>query len=1159
MPEHAIAQLFDVQHRFLRSVNLERDFADPHALSGYILTPQVKSYATRLMVGLRPESAQRAWRITGDYGSGKSSFALLLAHLLGEKSSHIPEPVRRAFDFRRLGIPRPALLPVLVTGSSQPLSNSLLKALQRDVLSSCNRGRPPLIVEDIRNSLDSHGKSPIPDNEVIRLVGAAVSYVVQAGKGSGLLILVDELGKFLEYGALHPERQDVFLLQALAEVAARSGKTPVMFVGLLHQGFNSYAEQLSQSAQREWEKIAGRFDELLFDQPLEDTTLLIADALHVRTGQIPGKEVSKWKKDMGAIAESGWYGATARERILVEASASLYPIHPTVVPVLVRLFSRFGQNERSLFSFLLGAEPFGLQDFASRSVRVGESFRLYHLYDYARSTFGSRLALQSFRTHWNQIDSLVESFHGNDEIELQILKTVGLLNLVDSGKLRPTDDTIRLAVARTDSEQDQSAVAVALRKLRDKKVLYHRGVCGGYCVWPHTSANLDKAYQDAVKALGRSPQRVTAVIRTYLETQSLVARRHYIETGNLRHFEVHFCPVSDLVRELAFDFEIADGRIIVALCETAEERLEALQFSQAKALVDRPEILIAIPSPLRILGRLVQELQRWQWVASNTPELASDAFAEEEVSRQVTAAKQSLEQRIHAVIGLQRSCGGSELQWFHETKPIVIPSGKELLSFLSTVCDRIYNLSPRIANELVNRRVLSSAAAAARMRLIESIFRSPDKPYLGLDPNRKPPEMAIYLSLLKETGVHRELQRGKYGLVGPQKEHDHFHLSPALDRILEMVKGAEISRVKVSDIFSELRKPPFGIRDGLNPIFLAIFALIHQQHIAFYENGMFMREIGGLDLMRLTKVPEIFEIQYCKLAGIRSDIFHRLLAVLGADIVTRKPDILDVVRPLCIFAAQLPPFAKKTRRVSETGAAIRSALLESREPATLLFKQLPEACGLRPFTVATRSRRKEIDTFVSTLKGALDELKMIYPRLQERMKIDLTDAFGSTENFKATRSSLAVRSQSCLSVISEPSIRAFCNRLSDVELGDAEWLESLGSLLCSTPPPRWADADADRFSQEVHQFGARFKRLEDLAFVSKTVDNAPNAMRICVTRIDGTELSNVVHFGAEHEATIAMKERQVKEILAESGAIGMAAVARAFWDTFNDRGKEVYD
>src|SRR5205814_3555925 len=101
-------------------------------------------------------------------------------------------------------------------------------------------------------------------------------------KAGGLLSLLDELGKFLEYAAFHPQQQDIFLLQKLGEAAAASGDKPLFLVGLLHQGFDAYADNLDQATQHEWEKIAGRFQEVLFNQPLAQIMQLIAAAIRVR-------------------------------------------------------------------------------------------------------------------------------------------------------------------------------------------------------------------------------------------------------------------------------------------------------------------------------------------------------------------------------------------------------------------------------------------------------------------------------------------------------------------------------------------------------------------------------------------------------------------------------------------------------------------------------------------------------------------------------------------------------------------------------------------------------------------------------------------------------------------------------------------------------------
>jgi hypothetical protein len=836
MPE-TISALFQIKDRYLRSAHLERDFSDPKALNGYVLTASLQTNLERLAAGLSSKSGQRAWRITGDYGSGKSSFALVLAHLLGGKGAGLPPHLRQAINFKELGVSRSLLLPVLITGSREPLSVALLRSLKQTLLDGYSRGRLPAVLEKIQQHLEAVASGvALPDRVVVEIIMQANGYVRAAGKGTGLLIILDELGKILEFAALHPDQQDIYLLQSLAEAASRSGKEPLFIVGLLHQGFNSYADQLSPSAQREWEKVAGRFEEMQFNQPLDQISTLVAAALNVKLQRVPDEFVRLAKRDMASTLALGWYGAQVGRQHLLEHAAEIYPLHPTVLPVLVKLFSRFGQNERSLFSFLLSNEPFGLQDFARRTAGGGQFYRLHNLYDYARATFGHRLSLQSFRSHWNLIDSMITSFHADSPLDLEVIKTVGLLNLLDSEDMLASTEVINLAVAKQTNSKKSATEAVIQKLQQGRRILYERGAAGGYCLWPHTSVNLERAYESASRAIGREPQRVSTLIQNYLETRPLVARRHYIETGNLRHFEVRYAPVGELISHLDFSYDVADGRILIALCETEEEHREALLFANSELLKDRPEILFAVPKPLVFLAQLINEVQRWEWISSHTPELGNDTFAAAEVNRRLTATQQALEKRIYDFIGLKKLSGRTHLQWFRQNETLIIHNGRDLLAQLSAICNDLYHLAPAISNELINRRSLSSAAAGARMRLIERMFQSPTAPLLGMNPDKKPPEMSIYLSVLKRGGLHQEMG-GDHELVEPDESLDVCRVRPALRRIKQILEERADSRVRVSEIFRELRRPPYGVRDGVNPLLLALFAVMHEHNVAFYEKG----------------------------------------------------------------------------------------------------------------------------------------------------------------------------------------------------------------------------------------------------------------------------------------------------------------------------------
>ena len=726
MSNKRIADLFAIRGRFLRSANLERDFYDPAALSGYVPTEFAESCIERIGEGLRPRSGQRAWRMTGDYGSGKSSLALVLAHTLAGHDASFPPQLRRVADLTKHGGARPRFLPVLVTCSRESLGTYILLGLRR-TLADAFRGRGKhKALEHIQRLLDAHNEPS--GSKIVEAVLEANTRIIAESKGQGLLLIIDELGKFLEFAVFHPQRQDVFLLQQLAEAASHSGDEPLFVICILHQGFNAYADQLDQSAQREWEKVAGRFDEIIFSQPVEQVGHLIACALGVRVDQVPKRQASDLRYAMRKIIELGWFGP-AQTQQLVDLAARIYPLHPTVLPALIRVFRRFGQNERSLFSFLLSNEPFGLQAFAQKALHDAQPYRLHDLFDYIRVNFGHRLATQSYRSHWNLIDSTIETYATEEPLQTQVLKTVGVLNLLNDDLLA-TEESAVCALA----DEDQAAqrnVRTAIEKLRRvKRVLYDRGRAAGLCLWPHTSVDLEKAYDDARRALG-AIQRVAGLISEFLETRPVVARRHYIETGNLRHFEVRYCPVAELPVSLEHNLAIADGLILVPLCETETERQAALAYLKQARLDERPACLVAVPQPLSSLAGLVQEVQRWDWVASNTQQLNGDKYAREEVSRQRQAARAQLERRIQSLVGFKQFGERANLDWFHLGQRLNIHDGRHLLEELSRICDETYPLAPRIHNELVNRRSLSSAAAAARMRLIERMFRMATPSALG--------------------------------------------------------------------------------------------------------------------------------------------------------------------------------------------------------------------------------------------------------------------------------------------------------------------------------------------------------------------------------------------------------------------------------------------
>jgi hypothetical protein len=1144
MAEKRVADIFNIQSRFLRSAHLERDFRDSTALDGYVRTPFIQECCDRIGEGLRQDSGRRAWRITGDYGSGKSSFALLLANALAGHDGKRPPQLARVFDFKKIGAKPTGFLPVLVTCSRQPLGTSILQALQARLSEIYKRTAKKKASGAVERLLDA--KADPNDEQIVEAILEANSQIIADSKGQGLLIIVDELGKFLEFAALNVQRHDVFLLQRLAESASRSRHEPLFVVCLLHQGFTAYADHLNQQAQREWEKVAGRFDEIVFNQPTEQVVHLIASALNLQVEHIPKRQISSLRHAMNRLVELAWFGAAQRQT-LVELVERLYPLHPSVLPVLIRVFRRFGQNERSLFSFLLSNEPFGLQAFGERPLKNAGLYRLSDLFDYVRVNFGHRLSVASYRSHWSLIESVIESYATEETLQTEILKTVGILNLLNDDLLA-TEESVICAIAESDPVL-QKQVRAALIELRQvKRVLYDRGRARGLCLWPHTSVDLEKAYEKARREI-QTPQRVASLIREYLESRPIVARRHYIETGNLRHFDVRYCSVAELVGLLSEKNSQAesDGVLVVPLCETADERRVAVDFAQAQGIAGRRAWLVAVPQPLNNLSSLVQEVQRWEWVVTNTLELNADKYGREEVSRQLEAARTQLERRIQLQIGFKQMGERSYLSWFHEGQQINISDGRHLLSKLSEICDETYSEAPRIHNELVNRRSLSSAAAAARMRLVERMFGHGTSKLLGMDGAKKPPEMSMYLSVLRNTGIHQE-HEGAWRIGEPSPGQDKkCNVLPSLKKIRVLLQEKPDARVNVAELFAELRRAPFGVRDGMIPLLLTAFAIAHEQDVAFYKDGSFLREMAGEAMLLLTKVPERFEIQYCKIEGVRSELFEKLLSLLEVKpSKERRAELLDVVKPLCVFVAQLPTYVHNTKKLSAKSMAVRDAILAAREPSRLLFVELPHACGFEPFAAGALAD-KRVQAFVREFKTAIDELRAAFPEFQERLRNSLRTAFDLAGTFQQFRSTLARRAELVVLGVSELKLRAFCLRLMDDNLAESEWLESLGSFLALKPPSKWHDAEEELFGQELSLLSTRFHRVESIGFIGGKPAESSTGIRLAITQANGAEHEQVIHFVADEESRLEELQKQFEALLTKDRRLGLAAASRAIW------------
>jgi hypothetical protein len=358
---------------------------------------------------------------------------------------------------------------------------------------------------------------------------------------------------------------------------------------------------------------------------------------------------------------------------------------------------------------------------------------------------------------------------------------------------------------------------------------------------------------------------------------------------------------------------------------------------------------------------------------------------------------------------------------------------------------------------------------------------------------------------------------------------------------------ADLDRVSVDRIYDELRRPPFGVREGLLPLIVAIYLAAHWQETSVYEDGTFLLKVGGDEFQGLNKEPEAFSLQHCSVSGVRLEIYHQLANVINAQ-TNQRPDVLTVVRPLVSFAISLPEYVRYAREaLSPQARRVRDLLFSARQPMTLLFRDLPEALGL-PAVKTETCEKQQLTDLVTGLTAAVAELRDAYPALLTRIRGGLQGAFGWNGNFDEFRKLIARRSVVIGNHIVDLDLKAFVLRLRDTVLTDTQWIESVATLVSKKVPERWCDIDETFFFERLAALIARFKRLESLRFDGDTVDawRLSHCLRLTVTRPDGSEADEVFHWGPEDDHRFQFVEQALNELILDHGKIALVAAARLF-------------
>ena len=1098
-----LSDLIRVLPRFARSANLERDAGLPGPLDGYVVTARALDVVEQIAAIAAKKSSGGAWSLTGPYGSGKSSLALLLDAALGpagetreaagklisEASPAAAELVRDAHEKHQtedMGFFRG-----LVTAAREPLSHTILRALHRAVegafgeippdsefpaASTLRAALRDMAVDDPRRT----GPSPAALVEVAKLLA----------EEAPLLIIIDEFGKNLE-AIQDSAAADPYLLQQLAEAGQGSG-LPIFLLTLQHLSFEDYLLHTDGPQRREWAKVQGRFEHVSYVESASQYRAFIGNVFEVKDDVAQGR-VQRWARSQARMMASLGIEELADRDVV----ASCYPLHPLVVTVLPELCNRYGQHERTLFSFLTSADPASAASFLGKTRATDRGslpcLGLDTVYDYfvANGSLGALSAGQSSR--WGEIATLLRDAHRLSERQRSLAKTIAILNLVSTtGVVRAS----RRLLAQTATD-----VGDTLAELEAEGIVTYRDFADEYRIWQGTDVDIRRLL-DAARERAQKTSLVD-ILSTVDQPEPVVAARHSAKHDVLRVFARRYADGSEGVMPLD-TFSPYDGEALLVVGSVGTVPVLTKSSDATKPVV------AAIPGDVTELEGAAREIAAVTAVLDD-PAVEMDWVARRELGERLAQARVALE---HAINDAFRA---DACRW----RLLDGADGKELLggrgtAALSQAADLVYSSTPRIRSEMLNRTAVTSQGAKARRLLIEGMIKRGSEPGLGFVGYG--PEVALYRAFLERTGLHHEDRDG--GTLGFGKPRDDS-LLPAWRVVEDEFKRAKTRRVNLDDIYAALISPPIGMKRGVIPVFVTVALLTFSEEIAIYEHGTFKPLLTPELSERMVRNPGHFEVKhFAHTTGARRQVVDLLvehLGVRGGFGGHRVRNVLAVVGHLISRVRRLENYTLRTRNLDSTAVGARNALVAAVEPDDLLFRDLPLALGFGPIPPASDAYANAVD-LASGLRAALDELTGCYQESISQLFAFLLETSGETSRLAVTGQAAALESE-----VLSPQVRAFVLTLANDGVDtDAEWITAIATVVSKKAPAEWTDDDRSRFGRELPHLIAAFQRLVALHADRRAHGGGPfNAFRVTLTRTDGEEHVDLVGIGEHERAEVA--------------------------------------
>jgi len=916
-----------MKHTFSLSANIENGFADD---AQYIVTPNAK-HAIRNIVS-DYQTGIHSFTIIGTYGTGKSSFLLAL-------ESDLQKQRKQQYLLNPKSLHQSAKFEILkIVGDYMEMSTLLQRSLNVE-------GSKISVLDELK------------------------AYYSRCQKqGKFLVIIIDEFGKVLEHAAKNNPEKELYFLQKLCDVVSNSQRQ-MLLLTTLHQNFSAYAKGMTERQVNEWTKVKGRFKEITFVEPIEQLLLLASQQSQEEWHIIIGGNA----KPLYELAKETRY---VSDVFAEQTALQLYPLDLFSAYAITSALLRYGQNERSLFTFLASRGTNSIMEFETKE---NLTYNLQNVYDYVLYNFYSYLKdANADSMSWSSMQVSIERVEGQEWASkkemihaVKIVKAIGMMSLFGTAGFKLSVEQMaeyaRLAMTIDDAE-------TVIRKLIAKKIIRYAVYKERLMLFEGTDVDLEAVIREAGKNVPR-PQNFVDELSVFFNKRISPVKAHYYHKGTPRFFDyeireepVEFVPKGD-----------TDGYIELIISTKKNVLKDIREFS---ANSEHALIFAYFTNTDEIVGHLYN-IKKYMYLLEQILD-KNDRVAVTEIQK----LKEYEEALLNKAISDNLFAYKNRVVWVFYGKEQKVESHRDFNRLLSKVCDTIYHQTPVMNNELFNKHKLSGTISSARKNYLTNLIEHSHEENLGFPADKFPPEKTIYFSLLKNTGLH---VNGEFADAPSNKD-----FMPLWRASEEFLKSTENRARKISELIKLLSAQPYKIKQGFLDFWIPTYLYIKRQDFALYDasKGAFMPNVNMEFFDLLQKHPGDFEVKKFAGDGVKLSLFNNYRRFLKTDERTAitNASFIETIKPFLSFYMRLDVYTKNTRKFDHASTMrFRDVLAKAKDPEKAFLEDLPEALGFDDEKLKQERFRVE---YGNTIQRAIKELRSCYSKLIDRLEERLVEGMG---------------------------------------------------------------------------------------------------------------------------------------------------------------------